>query len=116
MVLLINFHLIQIDEEQISPGSGINIYQPRYSLLASVLLRLGHTHILMAGRPTTDPIDRSNLLSKAQECFKEGLDIIHDSTHFDPCLSCELLFANGKSASRSKLLTLCVTLIKQLCT
>lgn len=53
----------------------------------------------MAGWQETDPGERSGLIGKAQECFKEGLDIVHDSTQFDPCLSSELLFANGKFIS-----------------
>lgn len=82
-------YFVQIEEVQPS-DCNLNIYQPSYGILASCLLRLGHTHILMAGT------ESHAFLKKGQECFKEGLDVLHRSAHVDPCLSAELLYANGK--------------------
>lgn len=92
----------QIEEEQIPSGS-VNIYQPRYLLLASCLLRLGHTLVLMASQEEEEEEEEENdagsrcgLLRRGQECFKEGIEVVQESNQFYPCLSAELLFANGK--------------------
>ena len=86
----------QISEEQLLPNS-VNIYQPRYSLLASALLRLGHTLYLMAGGGSGVVLGRRHeLLERAQESFKEGLDVMQTSVHHNPSLSAELHMGNGE--------------------
>lgn len=43
-----------------------------------------------------DPISRRGLMQRAQECFKEGIAVVRESSQFDPSLSAELLIGNGK--------------------
>ena len=92
--------MFQIEEERLS-SSNINIHQPRYRLLASCLLRLGHAHILMADGDTEsgDIGRRCGLFSKGNACFKEGLEVMEEASVSDPCLAAELLFSKGTAGS-----------------
>ena len=90
---------MQISEEQV-PSIILNAYQPRSSLLASALLRLGHTLMLMASRKTGGGSEaegsRREVMERAQQCFKEGLDVMQECGQFDPSLLAELLIGNGE--------------------
>ena len=96
-MIFFNVIISQIEEERISPGP-INIHQPRYPLLASCLLRLGHAHIL-SGNVEVEDDDmgrRCGLLRQGHDCFKEGVEVMEEASLTNPCLMAELLFAKGQ--------------------